>query len=393
VGHGLAAVRPRPVERPATLSIMQAIAVRPGEPGSLHRRDVPWPSIDDVPGGRGVLVRVLQVGLCGTDAEIADGRFGHAPPGDEFLVLGHEHLGQVIAVGAAVDDPDLRPGRLVVASNRRPGTSLWDRVGLQDFTADAVTHERGIRGVHGFLVEAYVDEPAYLTPVPDALLATAVLTEPMSIVQKGIAQAWSAQRRLHLWRPMRALVVGAGTIGLLAVLALRLRGIEVTCFSRRRAPYRNSELVEAAGAGYASAAETDIAALARRDGPFDLVFEASGAAELVPGSALALAPNGILVLTSVTSLPRPVEVDIAAWNQSFVLGNRAMVGTVNSAPADFATAVGDLARATTEHPGWLEALLTTRIEGLDRDAIARQLHGGDAIKAWIHIADPVPAGG
>jgi hypothetical protein len=366
---------------------VQAVAITPGIPWSLHRRELPAPRLDSVPGERGVRVRVLDVGLCGTDAEVASGAFGYGPAGSDLLVLGHEHLGEIVEVGPSVDDPDLRPGRLVVASNRRPGASLWDRVGLQDFTADPSVLEHGIRGLHGFLREEYVEDPAFLTVVPDVLKATGVLTEPMSVVTKGLDQVDAVQRRLHVWQPRRALVIGAGTIGLLAVLALRLRGFDVTCWSRRPAPYRNAELVTAAGGRYVSAAETDLPGLVA-DGPGDdIVVEASGAAELVAPAAMAVAVNGVLLLTSVTSHPTVVPVDLAAWNQSFVLGNRAMVGTVNSSLAQFAAAAGLLARAHAELPGWTDRLITHRIHGLDADAIGERLRArGDAIKTVVQVA-------
>ena len=369
---------------------MQAIAIRPGEPWSVHRTELPPPRTDAIPGGRGVRVRVLEAGLCGTDAEIAEGLFGYAPPGEDTLVLGHEHLGQVIEAGPAVHEAGLQPGRLVVASNRRPGTSPWDQIGLQDFTADTYTLERGIRAIHGFLVEEYVEDARFLTPVPDHLLRVGVLTEPMSVIEKGFAQAWSVQQRLRIWEPRRALVVGAGTIGLLGVLALRLRGIDVTCVARRRAPTTNSTLVTDAGARYVSAQDADLATIAQAHGPFDLVLEASGAAELIPAAALTLAPNGVLVLASVTSAPKVVPVDLAAWNQAFVLWNRVMVGTVNSAPADWTRAVKTLGEAGVTLPGWTERLLTTRIEGLDPEAIRTHLQGArGAIKTVVHIAEPV----
>lgn len=369
---------------------MQAIAVRPGEPWSVHRTEVDLPPLESIPNGRGVQVRVLQVGLCGTDAEIAEGHFGYPPPGEPSLVLGHEHLGQVAAVGLAVTEPGLQPGRLVVASNRRPGDSPWDAIGLQDFTADLDIRECGIRGVRGYLVERYVEDARYLTPVPDALLEVGVLTEPMSVVEKGMQQAWAVQRRLHLWEPQRALVVGSGTIGLLAVLALRLRGIETCCIARRRPPTRNADLVADAGARYLSLQDGSLEDASLAHGPFDLVVEASGAAEHLPAAAATLAPNGVLVLASVTSASKVVPVDLAAWNQSFVLWNKAMVGTVNSAPVDWSAAVGTLAQAATVLPGWTGRLLTTRIDGLDADAILAHLQGGgDAIKTVVHLAEPV----
>ena len=366
---------------------MQAIAITPGVPWSVQRLTIPEPRLDDVAGGRGVRVRVLEAGLCGTDAEVASGAFGHGPPGSDRLILGHEHLGEIVEVGPAVDDPSLRPGRLVVASNRRPGHSIWDRVGRQDLTADPEILEHGIRGLHGFLREGYVEDPAYLTVVPDVLERTGVLLEPVSVVVKGLDQVDAIQRRLAIWDPRRALVIGGGTIGLLAVLALRLRGLEVTCWSRRPAPHRNAELVAAAGGRYVAATEATLPDEVARTCAFDIVVEASGAAELIAPAAMAVAMNGVLLLTSVTSHPVVVPVDLAAWNQSFVLGNRVMVGTVNSAPVHFAAGVALLARAHAELPGWADRLITHRIDGLDPVAIADRLRlRGDAIKTVGHIA-------
>ena len=257
---------------------------------------------------------------------------------------------------------------------------------------EVIDERFGVRGLHGFLVVQYVDDARFLTPVPDALLDVGVLTEPMSVVEKGLSQAWTIQRRLGVWRPARALVVGAGTIGLLTTLALRLRGLDVTCIARSQAPTANSVLVEATGARYVSTRERGIATIAAQDGLFDLVLEASGAADLIPPSAMALAPNGVLVLASVTGGSTVVPVDLAAWNQAFVLWNRAMVGTVNSAPVDWRNGVVTLAQARTVLPGWTERLLTTRIEGLDPDAISRHLKDpGRSIKTVVHIAEPAPA--
>src|SRR6187200_1692440 len=109
---------------------MKALAVFPGQPNSLHLAELAKPSVADVPGGRGVLVRVLRVGVDGTDKEINAAEYGAAPEGYDFLVIGHEGFGQVEAVGPNVSF--VRPGDFVVATVRRPGTSLYDAIGLQD---------------------------------------------------------------------------------------------------------------------------------------------------------------------------------------------------------------------------------------------------------------------
>ena len=136
---------------------MKAVAVFPGEPDSAHVTDVPKPSIEEVPQGRGVLVRVLRVGLDGTDREINAGEYGAAPAGSDFLILGHESFGRVEEVGERVTE--LSVGDYVVARVRRAGDSLYDRIGMPDMTTDDAYCERGISRVHGFLTEYYVEGP------------------------------------------------------------------------------------------------------------------------------------------------------------------------------------------------------------------------------------------
>src|SRR5262245_5073236 len=235
---------------------MKAIAVHPGKPNSVHLAELPKPSVLDVPNGRGVLVKVLRVGVDGTDKEINAAEYGAAPDGFNFLVVGHESFGQVEEVGPNVTE--LSPGDYVVAMVRRPGFSIYDRIGLQDMTTDDTYFERGINLRHGYLAEYYADDADYLIKIPSGLKHVGVLLEPMTVVEKGIAQAYEIQRRMKVWRPRKAAVMGAGTIGLLAALVLRLRGLDVTVFSRERRPNRNAELIEMTGARYVSVQDTPI---------------------------------------------------------------------------------------------------------------------------------------
>lgn len=366
--------------------VMQAVAVIAGRPGSLHLREVPRPRLDDVPGGRGVLVDVIRVGVDATDREIVDAEYGAAPEGDEHLILGHESLGRVAAVGPNAP-ASLRPGTLVVATVRRPGGSIYDRIGLPDMTTDEEVLERGINGLHGFLAEAFVEDATYLVPLPESLEAVGVLLEPLSIAEKGIRQAFEIQRRLRLWRPSRAAVMGAGTIGLLFALALRLRGLDVVVYSRREPPYLNSELVEALGGRYLSSGSVTLDDLADAGGPLDLIVDATGHSPLALGAARILARNGVLVLTSVTGGDETAELPTDAINQGFVLGNKVMVGTVNAAREDFEEAVEDLLRAEAFHPGWLERLITTRMDGLGGHAemLRRLVEDESAIKVVVEV--------
>src|ERR687888_1968014 len=251
---------------------MKAISVFPGKPNSVHVADLPKPSLDQVPDGRGVLVKVLRVGVDGTDKEINAAEYGAAPPGYDFLVIGHEGFGQVEAVGPNVTE--VKSGDYVVATVRRPGSSLYDLIGTSDMTTDDTYFERGINLRHGFLTEYYVEAAEFIVKVPQALKEVGVLLEPTTVVEKGIAQAYEIQRRLRVWRPRRAAVMGAGTVGLLATLVLRLRGLEVTTFALSRKPYLNAELIEAIGARYESTVDLPLIEGARQHGPFDLIFEA-----------------------------------------------------------------------------------------------------------------------
>src|SRR5215469_104093 len=242
---------------------MKAIAVYPGKPHSMHLEDVPMPKVTDIPNGNGVLVKVLRVGVDGTDKEINAAEYGMAPEGVQFLITGHENFGQVMEVGPNVPDT-IRPGTYVVATVRRPGHSIYDQIGLQDMTTDNVYYERGINLRHGYLTEYYVEDADYIVTLPGTLREVGVLLEPLTVAEKGLNQAYEIQRRLKVWQPRRAAVVGAGTIGLLATLGMRLRGVEVTAFARTPKPYLNSDLMEAIGARYVSTRDMSVRDTARR---------------------------------------------------------------------------------------------------------------------------------
>ena len=366
---------------------MKAIGIVPHEPKSARLFDLPKPSLDEIPGGRGVLVKVLQVGVDGTDKELYLGEYGDAPDGYDFLVTGHESFGVVVEVGPNVDQ--LSPGDYVVATVRRPGHSIYDRLGMSDMTTDDVYYERGINLRHGYLTEHYVEDPEYLVQVPPGLKHVGVLLEPMSIVAKGIEQAYEIQRRLKIWQPWKVAVMGAGTIGLLAAMGLRCRGLDVTSFAREPKPNRNADLLDAIGARYLSTREISVAEAAERYGPFDLIFEATGYSPLVFEAAHALAKNGILVMASVTGGDRTVEVESDRLNLEFVLGNKVMFGTVNAHRGYFETGVIDFAKAEVTWPGFLSNFMTHPIRGLDNyEEMFRTLfEETDAIKVYVIVSE------
>ena len=365
---------------------MKAIAVHPGRPNSIHLRDVAHPNADDVPDGRGVRVQVLRVGVDGTDKEINAAEYGAAPSGDDFLIIGHESFGRVLEVGPNVPDT-IRPGGYVVASVRRPDDTIYGRIGLQDFTTADVYYERGINLLHGYLTEEYVEDAQFIFSLPDSLERVGVLLEPTSVAQKGLNQAYEIQRRLKVWQPRRACILGSGTVGLLMALGARLRGLELTVVSLPEKPYRNANLVEALGGAYFSTQKTSVAEVGAGRGPFDLIMDATGFSPIVWEAAEVLAKNGVLVLSSITGGHRKAEIASDKINQGFVLGNKVMVGTVNASPADFRSGVDDLIKAEALFPGWLEQLLTTPIHGLENyEQMIRALtEDRDAIKVYVEV--------
>jgi len=350
-------------------STMKAVVVTPGEQDSARLMAVPLAPPD---GADDVLVRTVRVGVCGTDAEISQGLYGEAPQGSPYLILGHESFGQVAQVGRNVRG--LLPGDFVVAMVRRPDGCPNCLNGEQDMCLWGRYTERGIRGMHGFMAEYFIDRPQCLLKVPPAVASVGVLVEPLSVVEKAVRQAFEAQRRM-LWRPRAALVLGAGPIGLLAAMLLRSQGMLTCVASRGPATSARAQLAESAGARYVSLAETPLADLPRRAGEaggFDLVVEATGDSGVVMQAMGLMGTNGVLCLTSVTGGHREVRVDASVLNQGIVLGNKAIVGSVNANVRDMRQAIADLAVFESVWPGLLGRMLTRRVPPADFRAALRR---------------------
>lgn len=364
---------------------MKAIAVIPGQADSIHLVDLPKPSVHEVPHGRGVLVQVLRVGVDGTDKEINAAEYGEAPPGHEFLVIGHECFGRVLEVGSHVTE--CSPGDYVVPTVRRPGGSFYDQIGQYDMTVEDIYFERGINLRHGFLTELFVEDPEYLVKVPKGLRDVAVLLEPMSIIQKGLIQAHEAQRRFKIWRPRKAAVLGVGTVGLLAALSLKMKGFEVTSFGKQAGPSRNLDLLDELGVRYISTDDVSIREAAKRFGPFDLMFEATGYSPVAFEAMESLGKNGVLILASVTGGDREHAIPADKINLDFVLGNKLVVGTVNANREYFEAGVYDFARAELEFPGWLSKLLTHPVAGLEnyQEMMSTLTTEKHAIKVYVNV--------
>ncbi|MCA9214496.1 MAG: glucose 1-dehydrogenase [Planctomycetales bacterium] len=366
---------------------MKAVAVFPGKPSSVHLTDTPMPKVEDVPNGRGVLVKVLKIGVDATDREINDAQYGNAPEGFDYLIIGHESFGIVESVGPNVTE--LKPGDFVTATVRRPGGSIYDQIGTYDMTSEETYYERGINLRHGYLTEYFVDEPEYIVRVPQGLSHLHVLMEPMSCAAKAIHQAFEVQRRLRVWRPKTAFVMGAGQIGLLATLILRLKGLEVYTLARRPGPRLNSEIVEGYGAHYVSTEETPLEELVAKVGKADIIMEATGNSEIAFRSMNALGLNGVLVWHSVTGGDRETHVECDKLNIEFVLGNKLLLGSVNANREHFEMGIKDLALGDSMYPGVTEKILTNPVDGLEnyQEMMRLLVEDKDALKVYVNVAD------
>jgi threonine dehydrogenase-like Zn-dependent dehydrogenase len=297
----------------------------------LHQlvlRDLPEPPA--VSGDR-VLFRVQEVGVCGTDRELASFRedFGQPPEGERFLTLGHEALGQVIATGPEVRD--LEPGDWVVPMVRRPclPPCPFCARGRRDLCITNRFVERGIVGSHGYYCEFAVDRESDLVRVPAVLADVAVLVEPLSVVEKSVETAL----RIHEWEPETALVLGAGPIGMLAALALQLRGAAVSLYSLEPPEHPRVRLLERAGVRYLTLLEGVTA---------DIVIEATGSAQAAFAGFRALAPLGVYGLLGSRNATGEVPF------LDMLRNNQAVFGSVNASPRAFALAVDDLGRMPRE---------------------------------------------
>ncbi len=333
---------------------MKAIVVKPGVKGSIHMRDMPDPKLKPDQ----VAVKMIRVGLCGTDAEISHGVYGQAPAGDEYLILGHENFGVVEEAGRKVKG--FKAGDFVVATVRRPCKCYTCKAGQNDMCHEGAYQERGIMGRHGFMAEYYVESPQWLNTIPKNVAEIGVLLEPMSVVEKGIDHAFLLQQRLD-WKPKTALVLGGGPIGLLAAAVLRARGLDTHVVGREPETDNRAQLAKKMGATYHSVANQTLFDVKKEMPPIDIAIEATGVASVAFDGMQMLGRNGVLCLLSVTGGSKTADQPIEKINQQLVLGNQVVFGSVNANPRHFAMGLRDFSTIERKWPGVLKQLITTRL--------------------------------
>jgi threonine dehydrogenase-like Zn-dependent dehydrogenase len=324
---------------------MRAITVVPLKPNSVELTQLPEPPEEDGP----VLVKTEAVGVCGTDIEIIAGDYGWAPPGEERLALGHESLGEVVE---APSGSGFQAGDLVVGIVRRPDPAPCENcaVGEWDMCRNGNYTEWGIKAHHGYARERYRITPQFLVKLDPKLGDLGVLLEPTTVV----AKAWDHIGRIGAratWQPKTVLVTGAGPIGLLAALLGRQRGLEVHVLDQVTSGAK-PDLVAALGATYhyGSIPSTALSP--------DIVLECTGVGQLVFDAMDAMAANGILCLTGVSSKGRSLGIDAGELNRHMVLENDVVFGSVNANRRHYEAGAAALAQAD---PAWLGRLISRRV--------------------------------
>ena len=330
---------------------VKALLFQPKAANSLRVEEIREPAAAD----GDLLVSALALGVCGTDRELVAGLYGSPPPGHKRLVIGHESLGIVEEAGPT---SPIGAGDLVVPFVRLPdpvpcdccASGEWDRCRNDGFT------EHGIKSVDGFARERYRVESGRVMTIDASLGIAGVLVEPASVV----ANAWSKIDAVTVgmcWTPRRALITGAGPVGLLAAMMGRQRGLDVHVFDRATDGVKPA-LVRDLGATYHNG---DFGAL---PSDFDVVIECTAAPPIVVNATFKTAPDGVVCLLGVAGKRPPETVDAAALNDSVVLGNRVLLGSVNANRAHYEAGRNALMRADRQ---WLGRFITRRVPFAEAD--------------------------
>jgi threonine dehydrogenase-like Zn-dependent dehydrogenase len=348
---------------------MKAITVEPQRPGSAQFEDIPEPD----PREGAMLVEAVAVGVCGTDVEIVEGKYGWAPPGKSRMVLGHESLGRVVDPGPSAG---FKPGDFVVGIVRRPDPVPCPNcaVGEWDMCRNGQYTERGIKQIDGFMSERWRIEPEYALKVDSSLGLLGVLLEPTTVVTKAWEQVVAVGQR-SFWEPRTVVVTGAGPIGLLAALVAKQHGLDIHVLDRVETGLK-PDLVRTLDAKYHTGSVKDLGFEP------DVIVECTGVGQVVVDSIRTVAPGGIVCLTGVGSGGSTVSGPAADTAAQLVLRNTVIVGSVNANKRHWYKAGEALARADR---GWLSRLITRRERPEDfTKALQRS---PDDVKVVVQFAD------
>lgn len=342
---------------------MRAVAIFPGDKQIRVIDNLPVPSLTS---SRDVKVRVLEVGVCGTDKDICAFNYGQPPAGCDYLIPGHEMLAEVIEVGSKVSR--LSVGDLAYLMVRRPCKDvncIGCQTNHQDFCSTGQYTERGIKEAHGYLTEVVVDDEAFFTPIPNHLREVGVLVDPITIVMKALQEVDIIQQRLPDFsrhngaKKHRALVIGAGAVGLTGAMSIVKRGYETFVYSAGTTAEKE-QIVQEIGATYLPAEHFTVEQLINKLGEVDFVYEAAGASQLAFELMSILAKNGIFAFTGIPGRKALVEVDLTEICRNLVLKNQVVFGSVNASMQNCEAAVADLNEFMSLWPKTVPRLISGR---------------------------------
>lgn len=349
---------------------MKAIAVFPNERRIALIDNHPEPNIVSP---TDVKLQILEVGVCGTDRDICNFAYGTPPEGSDYLVIGHESIGRVVAIGSAVTKFAI--GDLVVPQVRRPcedSDCAACRAGRQDFCYSGHYKERGIKELHGFMAEYVVDDEQYMLLVPQNLENIGVLTEPLTIAEKALHQINSIQTRFP-WECQhkgcanshdndqhdchQAVVLGAGPVGLLGAMTFVNKDYDTVVYSKEATSSVHAKIATDLGARYVSSDEASPQQLADSMKNIDVVYEATGVPSISFQLMDVLGINGIFALTGIPRDAAVMPEALGTLMKNLVLKNQSVVGSVNASYQDFEAAIDDLGQFKAKWPTLIDSLI------------------------------------
>ncbi len=332
---------------------MKALVAHPPKKDSVELVDVPAPK----PGPGQVLLSIRLIGIDGTDEDISKGTYGSKPLGEDYLIIGHEALGKVVELGEGVTSVSI--GDVVVPTVRRPCPENCSncRKGETDRCNTGDYREHGISWLHGFAAEYAVTDADHLVRIPKEIEDVAVLLEPLSVAENAITEIFRIQQRMK-WGPSKALVMGAGPLGLLASMVLRLRGMEVHTAATRREDSLKADIVRQMGGRYINVRETPLPTSKEK---YDIIMEATGSVDAAISALPLVGRNGITCILGIYG-EKSVCDKFGSILTGMVLENHLIFGSASSRPEDFEQGIVDMKRLIDRSGGMLSRLITSQIE-------------------------------
>jgi threonine dehydrogenase-like Zn-dependent dehydrogenase len=364
---------------------MKAISIIPGTK-EIHCKDWPEPQIVSPDQ---IKVKVLRVGICGTDREETSGGRADAPIGESELIIGHEMAGQVVAIGK--DVKTIHVGDFGVFTVRRGCNSCTAcKSGFFDMCYTGNYKERGIKNLHGFQAEYVVDQEQYFVKLPPLLKDVGVLTEPTTVVEKAIDEVCKIQlNRLPSYKNKNewlqgktALIAGLGPIGLLGAMILRLHHCNVIGLDIVDENSSRPQILKELGGSYVNAKTTSFENLKNSHPHIDLILEAAGIPKLTFELFSVLGSNGIYVLTGVPAEGAALPVNGSHIMKQLVMKNQVLFGSVNAGFSHFEMAVRDLESALKTWPSVIPRIISHKIPFQQASQVLTK-HTTDEIKVVI----------